>query len=395
MPQENLGNLVRSWNLMQGWATGPVLEDKLSPETYGRIRTLYNHSWREEQLSPNFDWGVQNFSVYLPESLYVVSSIYLKVELPAISGANFKDYPGLYVIKSLRIMSNGTEVYTCDCNLFFHDYLESLSEEALLVFGDTYLGHVEPAAATARTVMIPIMLPNSSYNGRAGGKGHGIFPCFLGQSRLELQFTLNTAKFTSADAANFPASISGACSLMYHQVEMSEAARTSYSDLRGAYSIVNRRFTELTSGWQLGAANTAIHVNQFQPQGTVTQLMVIGVTDNEDESRHTQDYILPTKIKVTADSIVVRDLDTASKVKAELWTNGFIPNKEFPGPGRMCFAAHCAQSDHVFSGGYNMTNASNVDFEFQFPVAVRYRVIAAQIQRVSIDALGVIRARLD
>jgi len=59
MPQENLGNLVRSWNLMQGWATGPVLEDKLSPETYGRIRTLYNHSWREEQLSPNFDWGVQ------------------------------------------------------------------------------------------------------------------------------------------------------------------------------------------------------------------------------------------------------------------------------------------------------------------------------------------------
>jgi len=42
-----------------------------------------------------------------------------------------------------------------------------------------------------------------------------------------------------------------------------------------------------------------------------------------------------------------------------------------------------------------MTNASNVDFEFQFPVAVRYRVIAAQIQRVSIDALGVIRARLD
>ena len=181
---------------------------------------------------------------------------------------------------------------------------------------------------------------------------------------------------------------------MYHQVELSESAKLSYADLRGAYSIVNRRFTELTSGWTAGAANTAIHVNQFQPQGTVTQVLFIAVAENADESRHTQEYILPTQLKVTADSIVVRDLDTPEKVKADLWTNGYISNSEFPGPGRLCFAAHCAKSDHMFSGGYNMSLASNVDFEFQFPEAVRYKVVAAQIQRVSIDAVGVIRARL-
>lgn len=395
MPQENLGNMVRSWNLMSGWATGPVLEDKLSPETYGRIRTLFNHSWREEQLSTTFDWGVQNFSVYLPESLYVVSSIYLKIDLPAIGSGNYKDFPALYPIKQLRVMSNGSEVYSCDCCLFFHDYLESLSDEALAVFGDTYLGHTSGPSGAARSIMIPIMLPNSSYNGRAGGKGHGIFPCFLGQSRLELQFTLNPATFVAADAANPPGSIAGACSLMYHQVEMNESARKSYSDLRGAYSIINRRFTELTSGWTAGAANVVQHVNQFQPQGTVTQLLIIGVAENEDESRHTEQYILPTSIKVTADSIVVRDLDTPQKVKAELWTNGYISNSSFPGPGRMCFAAHCSQSDHMFSGGYNMSNTSNVDFAFKFAENVRYKVVAAQIQRVSIDALGVIRARLD
>ena len=394
MPQENLGNLIRSWNLQQGWATGPVFEDKLSPEAYGRIRTLFAHSWREEQLSPNFDWGVENFSIYLPESLYVVSSIYLKIVLPAISGANFKDYPGIYPIRSLRVMSNGTEVYNCQCPLFFHDYLESLSDEALRTFGDVYLGHKTTPDAAARTVMIPVMLPNSSYNGRAGGKGHGIFPCFLGQSRLELQFTMNTAKFCSVSADNVPASISGACSLMYHQVELSESAVLSYADLRGAYSIVNRRFTELTSGWTAGTANTVIHVNQFQPQGTVTQVMFIAVAENDDESRHTQEYILPTSLKVTADSIIVRDLDTPEKVKADLWTNGYISNSEFPGPGRLCFAAHCAKSDHMFSGGYNMSLASNVDFEFQFAENVRYKVVAAQIQRVSISATGVIRARL-
>ena len=41
-----------------------------------------------------------------------------------------------------------------------------------------------------------------------------------------------------------------------------------------------------------------------------------------------------------------------------------------------------------------MSLASNVDFEFQFAENVRYKVVAAQIQRVSIDAVGVIRARL-
>ena len=398
MPGENPANLIRSWNLMSGWATGPIREDKLAPEQYGRIRTLFNHTWREEQISTNFDWEAANFSIYLPESLYVVSSIYLKIDLPVNNSGNYKDYPGIYALKTLRLMSNGTEVYTADCNLFFHDYLESLSEEALRVFSETYLGKLSSASGAARSIMIPIMLPNSSYLGRASGTSHshGIFPCFLGQSRLELQLTMNPATFVAADAANPPGSIAGRCSLMYHQVEMSENKRGSYSDLRGMYSIVNRRFTELTSGWtHYASANTAVHVNQYQPQGTVTEVLFIAVADDADDSKHTEAYILPTSIKVTADSIVQKDLDTPEKVKAELWTNGFVPNSTFTSPGRLCFAAHASQTDHMFSGGYNMQLASNVDFEFTFNVACRFRVVASQIQRVSIDSLGKIRARLE
>jgi len=67
----------------------------------------------------------------------------------------------------------------------------------------------------------------------------------------------------------------------------------------------------------------------------------------------------------------------------------------FPSPGRLCFAAHASESDHLFSGGYNMQLASNVDFAFTFATAVDYRIVASQIQRVSIDALGKIRARLE
>ena len=397
MPQENISNLVRSWNLMSGWATGPVTQDKLAPEQYGRILTLFNHTWREEVVGTNFDWGSQSFSVYLPESLYVVSSIYLKIRLPAIgSGGVYKAFPGIYCLKSIRLMSNGTELYTADCNLFFHDYLESLSDEALEVFGDAYLGREDAPSSEARTVMIPILLPNSSYMGRAGGNhGHGIFPCFLGQSRLELQLTMNAGTFPAADPSKPATSISNRCSLMYHQCEMTEAARGSYSDLRGLYSIVNRRFTELTSGWQEYAeANAVVHYNQYQPQGTVTEVLFIATAWDADESKHDAAYIQPTSITVTVDSIVVKSLDTPEKVKAELWTNGFVPNGTFKSPGRMCFASHASQSDHLFSGGYNMQLASNVDFSFTFASPVRYKIVAVQIQRVSIDAVGKIRASL-
>jgi len=400
MSQENPANLIRSWNLMSGWNTGPVREDKLTPVKYGRLRTLFNHTWREEQISSNFDWGSQNFSVYLPESLYVVGSIYLKIELPVNNSGNYKDFPGIFALKQLRIMSNGTEVYTADCNLFFHDYLESLSDEALRVFSETYLGKKSAASGAARTVMIPIMLPNSAYMGRADGTSHshGIFPCFLGQSRLELQLTMNPATFVAADAANAPGSIAGACSLMYHQVELAENKRGSYADLRGNYSIINRRFTELTSGWThcagAGSANEQ-HVNQYQPQGTVTEILIIAVADDADDSRHDVAYIMPDSLKITADSIVQKDLDTPQKVRAELWTNGYVPNATFTSPGRLCFAAHCSTTDHVFSGGYNMQLASNVDIAFTFPSACRYKVVASQIQRVSIDAVGKIRARLE
>ena len=59
-----------------------------------------------------------------------------------------------------------------------------------------------------------------------------------------------------------------------------------------------------------------------------------------------------------------------------------------------------AESEHVwrthhYSGGYNMQLASNVSFEFTFSEAVDYRLYAVQLQRVSIDSLGLIRASLE
>ena len=160
--------------------------------------------------------------------------------------------------------------------------------------------------------------------------------------------------------------------------------------------MVTRRFTELSSGWTAAAANTVVTVKNQQPQGTVTECILIAVPENSDESRYDRKaHVLPSTFKVTADSIVQKDLDTDYKIKAELWTNGFIPPTDFPSPGRLCFAAHASESSHLYSGGYNMTLASNVHFEFSFKVPVRYRLIAVQLQRVKIDSLGIMRSYLE
>lgn len=399
MSSENPRNLIRSWALQSNWATGPVEEDKLTPPSYGRIRTPFVHTWREQQLDNNLDFGSQRYSIYLPESLRVVSSVFLKVDVPANSGsAAFKKYPGLYLMKEFKLLSAGQEVYTCNVQDFLVDYLESLSDEAVRRFSETYLGHQQTMDDTARTILVPLLLPNSAYLGRAGNaRGHGIFPCFLGQNRAEIQITMNAANYVSSAAGQQPGSVAGACSLVYHQVEMTSNNILRYSDLRGAYSVIGRRFTELTSGWtEYPTANLEVTVKNQQPQGTVTEILLIAVPDDADESRHDRtQHILPSSFKVVADSIDQKVLDSDYKVKAELWTNGFIPPTDFPSPGRICFAAHASETTHTYTGGYNMTLASNVHFKFKFKVACRYRLVASQLQRTKIDSLGIIRSYLE
>ena len=260
--------------------------DKLVPPVFGRIRTNHVNVWREERLSNNLDFGSKNFSVYLPESLRVLNSIYLQVDLPVLSpsGATntYKAYPGLYIIDTIRLVSAGQEVYTCKYADFMADYCQSLSEEEIKIFARTYLGKVDGiVSGDARRVMLPLLLPNSAYLGRHGksSRGNGIFPAFLGQNRLEIQLTLNTAQFLVSNSAVTPDSISGACSFLYHEAQMRNADIKKYSDMRGWYKIFTRRFTDLTSSWQsYDSANSVVQWTISQPQGLCTEIMLIAVS---------------------------------------------------------------------------------------------------------------------
>ena len=134
----NPENLIKSWNLQSGFSTGPVVADQLVPKKFGRIRTPFVYTCREEKLNSILDFGSQNFSVYLPESLRVLKECYLKIEVPAAPSA-FKDYPGLHFIDKIRILSAGQEVYVCDYHQHLVDYLQQLRDEDARQFGKTYL----------------------------------------------------------------------------------------------------------------------------------------------------------------------------------------------------------------------------------------------------------------
>ena len=68
---ENPQNIIRSWGLQQSFNSGRIIEDKLVPPAFGRIRSLFIGTWREQALDSTLDWGKDNVSVYLPESLLV------------------------------------------------------------------------------------------------------------------------------------------------------------------------------------------------------------------------------------------------------------------------------------------------------------------------------------
>ena len=109
----------------------------------------------------------------------------------------------------------------------------------------------------------------------------------------------------------------------------------------------------------------------------------------------TEQFVQPTKMKVTADSIVQIDMDTPEKIQCQLYENGFDENSDFPQPGRICFAAHCCDNSYAYTGGYNQQIASTISYDFEFDQAVKYKLIAVQLQRVRIDALGRMSAKLD
>ena len=55
MSFENPSQIIRSWGLTKNFAAGPTTVDKLVPPTFGKTRTNFVQTWREETLSANLN----------------------------------------------------------------------------------------------------------------------------------------------------------------------------------------------------------------------------------------------------------------------------------------------------------------------------------------------------
>ena len=102
----------------------------------------------------------------------------------------------------------------------------------------------------------------------------------------------------------------------------------------------------------------------------------------------------PTHFGIISDS-AQKTLNTPEKVEMELWSNGFIGNTKCNSPGRLCFASHAAEAENMYSGGFNMQLSSQITIELEFAEHVNYRVFAVQLQRVTVNSLGLVQASLD
>ena len=399
MSFENPAQIIRSWNLQGSFSSGQVVQDKLVPRRFTRIRTPFVNTWREEALNTNLDWDSQAFSFYLPESLRVISSMFLRIPLPVLGSGAYKKIPGFYAIKRVRFLSAGQESYSVEVAQYLRDYVESLDDEAADVFCKTYLGYTtDGGTGTARVLMIPILLPNSSYMSRAGRdtRGHGVWPCYTGTNRLEMQITMGAAAEVVKQADPVPASISGDLKIMIHQLDMTSDDVLRYSDVRGAYSVITRRFTEVTPGWSLASANVKATLTQNQPIGCVTELFCIAVPAGTAEAfREIDTNVLPTHFAIISDSVTQKTLNSAEKVQMELWSNGFIGNAKVNRCGRLCFASHAAEAENMYTGGFNMQLSSQISVEIEFAENVNYRIFAIQLQRVTVNSLGLVQASLD
>ena len=398
MSSSNPQPLISSWSLSSKYNNGPRISDRLIPPNYKRISTLHTNVWRESRCSDTLNWGSSNWSYLFPQSLQVVSSCFLRISLPAVTDANYKKNVGLECVQSMRLLSAGNVVYQIDdVKLLLRDYLESLTNEEFQCFSDSYLGGASESNS-ARDVYIPIFLPNSAFALRHGKstRGLGVFPAETQDVRTEIQITMypNNQQLTDPTKAT-PNINAGECSICVREVKMTEANERQYKNHSGSYSVVGRRMTDLCD-FRTAEAGEKVALFFNQPQGSVTEFQVIALPFQAEETdRDYLNTVLPTKMKLTCDSIVVKDLDRRSKIKLHNYQNGFIHGQYVKQVARFCFGAHTSENSHMYTGAFNFSNISQVKVDLEFDAKVTFKIVAVQLQTTSINSNGVLESVLE
>ena len=182
--------------------------NSLLPESYARVQTNYLKQNRKESFTAAY--GDVNKSYTFPESLQILASSYVKAVLPLNSSANYKTIPGLWIIDKFYLRCNGDLVYSGCYQTLLNDHLQSLTDEDARAYCQALMGYVPGAASgAARTVFLPIPLPNS-HLWRYGGRGQGAYPFTSHRNnKIEIAFDFFANTHTTADRSNVSPAMTG------------------------------------------------------------------------------------------------------------------------------------------------------------------------------------------
>ena len=332
--------------------------------------------------------------------------MFLRVELPENANKWLSNI-GQHIVKSIKIKSGGrTPIFYDDYRLYIQDYLSSLSNEAHAAFTKAYLGGYQAAGAEtagARTVYIPILLPNSHFlhrEHRNSKAGSGVLPCNFENNKLEICVSLHPATYPLVDGGTAD-SLVGNLRWCIREVQMNEANMVRYESARGSFSQITRQFTTVHGDnyrFVESASEEKTEEIIFQRMsGTVTELLVfaVPVSNEAEEVKYLDTQVRPKSVQLWVDSILVREYKTADFLTLELYKQGFIENSVAQTVTRVCFGSHV--SSRQFTGGFNMANCSNVRLKVTWPAGqnVKYQVRCSRLENLQIDSTGTLRSSLE
>ena len=370
-------------------------ENDLLPVTYARVQTNFLKQNRKENFAAVF--GDVNRSYTFPESLQVLASSYVKATLPLNGSGNYKDLPGLWIISKFYLRCNGDLVCSGDYQQLMNDHLASLTDEHARAYAQAHLGYIPGAASgAARTVWLPIPLPNSSI-WRYGGRGQGSYPfqSHRGDNKIEISFDFFANVGPAADRANPPAAMTGV-QIVHKEVIAPLGQMATLRDARGRYAHVSRKFTQLQD-WT--AANSGVEQNIVVSNlsGCVTEIIVCAAAQQSDLDRiDLQTPVTPSQVRLTCDSIECINHETEDECRLIEYSHGYRPNTFYAGNTyRLVFGSHGSESDKTFQGALQFNSVTQANLRVTFPENVTYKVTAVQLAVTSISSTGRLTQKLD
>jgi hypothetical protein len=392
----NTDQIIRSWDYAKGFQTANKKAESLAPTAYQTAPTLYTREHRRQKLDSTFDWESQNFEVEVSQAYGCVSSCYLEVKLPALGGGeHYKNMRGMFAIASVDLYSDSTKVYTVPYDIFIGEYLSSCDDLKCDQVMSDFLGGAGSGAA--RTVLLPLPLPNSHYLRREDNSGHsyGVFPNVLGNtSKLQFRITMNAANFMVGHGVTNPGSVANQCTLLTTVLKMREADQRRWSAGAGVYSVqVPTYFIE--RNWHNCSANVTQEFD-ILPTGLVTDLLIqLRPQSAASDMVSNANSIDLASVELICDSESIAKYDSTCEIALHKSQNGIVDNDFFKNEHRISFSTNANSSDKHFLGAMSFRAVSKATLRVTAAADCQARIVSKRCCKVWIQSNGKVRSAFE